>query len=518
MNLSDFLYQTDSNNLEYSRKQIDYTCLLKNTNNICRTFEKIFISQLSKNKLKIYKNKQFIQQEEDINNSIMENKCASINSYFIFFENYSIQPQIIQINNNENQYLYQILIAFFTIVIVMMSFIMYNVGKKRGKAENNSLKQILDQTENYRYYFSSLTNKKPIANNEYPQEGNRENPKDESSSTKSSPNFANYTKSHVGTAIDTFFKLDQNDVIETSKSSPVGNNISQRNRLNELLLLPEFKLQYDENNIPERKSSSTLNPISTPILNPTSIVPFCQGFTIPERVNNYDKIFLSYEYDSKKDCDSEFYKEYSEKFVKEKIKLGETEDIDNISGYFQAGIREKDGKIEKIERTEVVTVLNRTKDVEDNLKLLKDATENPEVMADKTPIISPIFKQLIVSKKIIDFSTEENDEKNIENKEIIRLNKVKMITDEECKIKSKNELKKVLDFDKSSQDCIIKNPIIKTNNDQLLQYLREKLDIPDETGKFSRMFTDNLLIGEGSYGKVFKVNFFYFYACSQYQY
>ena len=429
----------------------------------------------------------------------MENNCAT-NSFFILFENNSIKPQSIQFNNNENQNLYQILIAFFTIII-MMSFIMYSFGKKRGKAENTNFQQILDQTENYKYYFNSLTDKKLIVNNEYQQEGNGshpENAKDESSSTQSSPNFVNYTKSNIGTSIDTFFKLDKNDVIERSNSSPLGSNLSQRNRFSEFSS-PEFKPQYDES-IPERKS--------TPILNPNSVIPFRQDFTISEGVcDNNGNIFLSYQYDSKNDSDAGFYKEYSEKFVKEKIKLGETQDIDNISGSFQTGIREKDGKIEKVERTEVITVLNRTKDVEDKLKLLKDATENPEVIGDKSSItsVSPIFKQL-VSKKIIDVSNEENVGENMRNKEIIRPNQVEMITNGKFQANSREELKKILDFDKSNQYSNLQNPIIKTNDDQLFQHLREKLDIPDETGKFNRMFTENLLIGEGSYGKVFKVS------------
>ena len=376
---------------------------------------------------------------------------------------------------------------------------MYNFGKKRGKAENDGFKQTFSQIENYKYYFKSLTNKKMIIasdiNEQECDSSLRENTKDESSSTKSSPTFAEYTK--LGTSTEILFKLDNNDFIERSKSSALGSNLSQKNGLSGLSS-PKFEPQCDESN-PNSKRS--------PILNPTSLVPFNQDLLISEaNCDNGDKIFLSYQYDSKSDSNSGFMKEYSEKFVKEKIKLGDNQDIESVSGSFQTGIREKDGKIEKVERTEVITILNITKDVEDKLKLLKDATENPQTIVTETHDISPIFKKL-VSKKIIDISKVENDEKRlIENKEIIRLNQVGIIIDEKIEVKSKEEIGKVFDFDKINQDSNKQNTIIKINNDQLFQHLREKLDIPDETGKFNRMFTDNLLIGEGSYGKVFKVN------------
>jgi len=224
---------------------------------------------------------------------------------------------------------------------------------------------------------------------------------------------------------------------------------------------------------------------------------------IPEADDQSVQFFLNIVYDKKSAEQIVTAHGPPETLFNEKIKLSsEAENVDNVTGSFKTIITNQNGKIIKLEKTEVITVHKFSKEVENNIQLLRSVTEPPA-------ILKKLLERTCTTEKVIVSEPTKQDDTPVKGKSradsdnlVLKENKF-----EYRKLSGELEsspMNKLIPYlQKQSYEAV--ESTINTAQ-QLLQCMREQLDIPDETGKFSKIFSNAEEIGVGSYGKVFRVS------------
>jgi serine/threonine protein kinase len=441
-------------------------------------------------------------------------------------------PKEVRIESNTLSLLWFFLLFFLTIVIAITGA--YKLGKKRGEAVKKS-KEVDDKqqprvsmgVEDYTNYFGSSESKsknstQDTASQESINMNQKVDCKDESSSTDSSPGIEGCVKS--GTVLfnnnnsnSEIFKLDKSDMSVADKMDPSLSALNEELR-NSPAGLYRFGSNISTPSMPRAQASASDvifdRKISSPDIPCCDIVQYSSDKTgnqvciIPEPygVLNASKdpksleLYLQYECDNNgsqtNDSNtSTIPRAPSDKLIDEKIKLGDDNDTENMKVHFQTVIRERDGKIEKAERTEVITILKNTPQVQNNIQLVRNAAESPTVT---------IWRHLIDRKATEESLPKKSDESNASSTKMKSKSKssdnVGAMAVVLVPANKENKHENAIDLAASATSIDY-----NVQMSQLMQAVREKLDIPDETGKFNKIFANPVVIGKGSFGKVFRV-------------
>lgn len=345
-----------------------------------------------------------------------------------------------------------LVISILLLSLPIMIYLAYRYGKKMGRKETNSPNLV-------QHYFGNEPFKK--------------NSEEESTCSASD----------IG-------KDKENEKGQSTESSPALSNISQ-----------PTSVRQESSQFPEQDKSSSKGEESM------------RQLMLNEEHEIYPEFTLKFEPESGNGAQNQTGAEIFE----EKLKLHTTEEqIEKKHGTFGVRLEKKNGQLHKVETTEVRTVYSHeTPEPEENAKrLASNFYQKAPIFNTLSRINGPThassYPGPAQNSAMLPYleKTRSDPTNNLQTRLALPfaqspepvLNKI--IED------AKKDSDESRDFLQSSQEGS-KGKSKDTTKDlerlSSVQKLVEEYDLPDETGKFNKIFKAAELIGEGSFGEVYKV-------------
>jgi len=350
-----------------------------------------------------------------------------------------------------------LIITILLLSLPIMIYLAYRYGKKMGRKETNS--PSLAQ-----FYFGNGTVKKNL---------------EEKSTCSASDQMRD----------------KENEKGQSTDSSPALSATSQHNSFRD-----------DAVQLPEAEKSSAKREEGSGQL------------MVHEETEIFPEFTLTYEPENGNGAQNQAAAEIFE----EKLKLHTADDqIEKKHGTFGVRLEKKNGQLHKIETTQVRTVYsNETPEPEENAKrLASNFYQQSPILNTLGRISGPTHTNSFPGKPensaVLPYLEKtRSDPTNLVQS---RLALPYAQTPEPVVNKLVEDFKKDSDgsrenLQSNSEDTKpVKSKDTAQNLDRLssIQKLVEEYDLPDETGKFNKIFKAAELIGEGSFGEVYKVFFFY---------
>lgn len=357
-----------------------------------------------------------------------------------------------------------VIVMLLILTLPILIYIAYRYGKKMGKKEQHS-------------YPSSKSNspviKKLTLSHRSTGETLSESGEADLEPSLPIENFAEVPPSLSNSNSKHLFNQEDVNKLEKSQS----NSSSQTSQSPKTSLETSSEKQEKEFFLDGKESSTPENEIS----NSTHQLKPC--FDEPEKVTENFTLLMKKTYDKENNLGT-----ISQSFDDEKIKL-HTDDsqIKKQQIEVKLSFERKDGTLQKVETQEIITVYcEDVKEPEKNALLIKKAYENYQTDS-------------ISDKPFIDLNRGRNRKTtalvSLRTPPVYTnvLNLVNQICLPDIEIEKFDALPEHQEASKSSPEPCT------------LEQLLEKDDLPHETGKFNKIFKNAEVIGQGSFGEVYKV-------------